>query len=108
MRTIRVADEFSATPGGRYLTDGPFSGEDFRERLLIPALKEGAPVTVVLDGTRGYPSSFLDEAFAGLARKMRWNRDQFSKHIDIVASESYKIYRDDIYHYVDLSQKRAK
>ncbi|TIR17567.1 MAG: DUF4325 domain-containing protein [Mesorhizobium sp.] len=108
MRTIRVADEFSATPGGRYLSDGPFSGEDFRERILIPALNEGSPVTVVLDGTRGYPSSFLDEAFAGLARQRQWDRSQFSKHIKIVASPTYKIYEDDIYHYIDVSQKRAK
>ncbi|MER8723540.1 MULTISPECIES: STAS-like domain-containing protein [unclassified Mesorhizobium] len=108
MQTIRVAEDFSATPGGRYLTDGPFSGEDFRERLLIPALSKGSPVTVILDGTRGYPSSFLDEAFAGLARKMGWTRDQFTQRVKIVASDQYKIYQDDIYHYIEVSQRRSK
>ena len=66
---ISVATQFSPTPAGRYRADGPFPGEKFREDLLVPALRAGpGSVTVDLDGTAGFGSSFLEEAFGGLVR----------------------------------------
>lgn len=65
---IAIASDFSRFPAGRYATDGPFSGEAFRERKLVPLLKEGHVIIVALDGTLGYGSSFLEEAFGGLVR----------------------------------------
>jgi len=72
-RTINIAMEFSSTPGARYRSDGPYSGEEFREAILETALQESGPdacVEIVLDGTEGYATSFLEEAFGGLARKL--------------------------------------
>lgn len=69
MKMIRIAEDFTEFPGGRYPEDGDGNGTDFRERFLVPALSSGCKVTIVLDGTRGYPSSFLEEAFGGLIRK---------------------------------------
>ena len=68
MREIRLADEFSKHPAGRYKTDGPYSGELFRERYLIPIINNHEKTVINLDGARGYGSSFLEEAFGGLAR----------------------------------------
>ncbi len=68
LKTINVAKDFSRYPAGRFTSDGPFSGEQFRNEILIPALKSGAHIIVELDGTRGYGSSFLEEAFGGLIR----------------------------------------
>lgn len=68
MKTIAVAQDFSRYPGGRHLKDGPFSGEGFRERFLRSPLAHGEAVHVILDGARGYGSSFLEEAFGGLVR----------------------------------------
>lgn len=68
-KNISVAKQFSRTPGGRTKEDGPFSAEAFRDNLLIPLLNEGQPVTIELDGTLGYASSFLEEVFGGLVRK---------------------------------------
>lgn len=65
---INVARDFSRYPAGRYLEDGPASGQLFRDNFLIPALKEGRLLTIELDGTRGYGSSFLEEAFGGAVR----------------------------------------
>jgi hypothetical protein len=65
---IVVASDFSRFPAGRFRSDGPASGELFRDRLLVPALKANDSVLVVLDGTLGYGSSFLEEAFGGLVR----------------------------------------
>lgn len=68
-RRIEIGRQFSRYPAGRYVADGPFSGEAFRERLLVPALRSGARVIVEMDGTVGYGSSFLEEAFGGLVRQ---------------------------------------
>jgi hypothetical protein len=68
MVTIKVAEQFSRFPAGRFITDGPFSGELFRRRFLEPALQQAEEVTVEMDGARGYGSSFLEEAFGGLIR----------------------------------------
>lgn len=69
MRTINIATQFSRYPAGRYVADGPFSGERFRDKWLIPALESQEEVTIEFDGARGYGSSFLEEAFGGLVRK---------------------------------------
>lgn len=72
MRTIRIA-QYARSPGGRFVSDGPYSGEWFRDEILIPALlsavQERDRLEVELDGTSGYGSSFLEECFGGLIRK---------------------------------------
>ncbi len=65
---INVANDFSRAPAGRFISDGPNSGERFRDKLLLPALAQGSLLVLELDGTRGYGSSFLEEAFGGLVR----------------------------------------
>lgn len=66
---IAIAEAFSPYPAGRFRVDGPFSGEQFRDDVLVPALRKGGTVEVSLDGTLGYGSSFLEEAFGGLVRE---------------------------------------
>jgi len=67
-KIIDIGKDFSRYPAGRYQTDGPFNGEFFRSRFLIPALNNNEQITVALDDTAGYGSSFLEEAFGGLVR----------------------------------------
>ncbi|MEG8233813.1 MULTISPECIES: STAS-like domain-containing protein [Pseudomonas] len=69
MTEIHLAEDFSKHPAGRYKSDGPYSGELFRERFLEPRMKDHEKIVVYLDGARGYGSSFLEEAFGGIARK---------------------------------------
>ncbi len=66
---IKVSDMFSKHPAGRYFADGPFSGEQFRELFLVPALLAGQSVTIDCAGVMGFPSSFLEEAWGGLVRE---------------------------------------
>lgn len=66
---INIARDFSKYPAGRYNDDGPASGQAFRERFLLPALRGGDSLIIELDGTRGYGSSFLEEAFGGVVRE---------------------------------------
>lgn len=70
---INVAAEFTTTPGGRFKNDGEFSGEEFREKFLVPkynSLTDGQKLIVNLDGGDGYAISFLEEAFGGLVRQL--------------------------------------
>ena len=76
---IKIAIDFSKTPGVRYEQEGDHPGSDFRERILLPKLQEaiskGDKLTIDLDGTSGLGTSFLEESFGGLIRvnKIRYN-----------------------------------
>lgn len=69
---LHIAVEFSDVPGPRSRQEGEWSGEEFRDKLLIPKFREaekaGDKLLVDLDGGCGYATSFLEEAFGGLAR----------------------------------------
>lgn len=71
--TINICNDFSETPGARYRAEGEYSGEEFRETILVPAFERAIQcnekIIIELDGGYGYPTSFLEEAFGGLARK---------------------------------------
>jgi hypothetical protein len=67
-KMITVATDFSRFPAGRFISDGRYSGERFREEFLKPMLLAGGRVVVALDGVMGVGSSFLEEAFGGLIR----------------------------------------
>ncbi len=68
IKTVNVGKSFSRFPAGRYLADGPASGERFREDVLRPLLAQGFDILIQLDDALGYGSSFLEEAFGGLVR----------------------------------------
>jgi hypothetical protein len=72
MKTLNIAKDYTSTPGGRFKVDGQNSGEEFRLRYLDPLFSDANSreiITIILDGSYGYPTSFLEEAFGGLARK---------------------------------------
>ena len=85
---INIAKDFSETPGPRYKKDGEYSGEQFREEVLLPVFRkceEGDKLVVDLDGGYGYPSSFLEEAFGGLARL--YHKDQVLSKLIFISTE---------------------
>lgn len=86
-QTINIADDFTRYPGGRYTDDGPGNGTDFREKFLVPVLENNEKAIIVLDGSAGYPSSFLDEAFAGLVRVHSYNADKVLDSFVLKADE---------------------
>lgn len=96
---IDVASQFSRVPAGRYAADGPYSGELFRTKLLIPALERGEVVEVRLDGARGYGSSFLEEAFGGLVRLRRWSAEQLLLRLKLISNDDPTI-KDEIIGYI--------
>jgi hypothetical protein len=97
---ISIAKDFSEVPLGRYPTDGKFSGERFREEFLKPALQKDE-VTVNIDGTEGYGSSFLDEAFGGLVRKGYYTEADLGSRLAIECTDpSFDLYATLIWKYI--------
>src|ERR1035437_2432847 len=97
---IRIAENVSRTPGARYRTDGPKSGEEFREELLekyFNDIKDERIILINLDGVRGYTTSFLEEAFGGLVRK--YGIDRVQKKIRIIATQR-KLYKERAEEYI--------
>ena len=51
---IRIVNEFSDTPGGRKINEGPFSGEQFLKDILLPkyqeAFKKNEKLKIDFDG----------------------------------------------------------
>lgn len=87
MTTISVARDFTRFPSGRYKRNGGTSGEAFRERFLQEPVSRGLSISVELDGTLGYGSSFLEEAFGGLVRALRLPPSTVLERLSIVTAD---------------------
>jgi hypothetical protein len=83
--------------------EGDFSGEEFRQKCLKPKLKEALEnnlrLKIILDGSAGYSTAFLEEAFGGLVREDGFSLDQLAI-IEFVSDED-PTYVDDIKAYID-------
>ncbi len=80
-RTIPI-ESFSRFPGGRNRIGGPFSGEQFREDVLEPALAESQIVTLDLRAARVVIPSFMDEAFGPIIQRM--GVGEFRRRVKII------------------------
>lgn len=103
---LSIARDFSETPGPRLIAEGDYSGQEFRENFLQPmfeqAVKLNVALLVDLDGVEGYATSFLEEAFGGLARS--YGRDLVEKHIQL-KSNDVKAFADEVWEYVREANK---
>ena len=106
---VNVAKDFSRTPGSRYIKEGDFSGEsfikDFFESIFDEAIASNNSITINLDGTLGYGTSFLEEVFGGLTRK--YGKDLVVKTLNFISNEEpYLI--DDIMEYIDEAEEQTR
>lgn len=107
--SISIANDFSRFPGGRFRTDGPHSGQEFREDLLVPALQAQDRVMVLLDGVAGLPSSFLEETFGGLVREHGFAPDELLHKLEFVATTPrMQSYPQVIARYIERATKSEK
>lgn len=88
---IKISKNFSPNPGPRSKDEGDYSGEQFREDVLLPKVKEamgaGEKLEIDLDGTAGYGTSFLEEAFGGLVRDHHLTYEQAKRLLTFVSEE---------------------
>ncbi len=93
MIKVKLSTDFSATPGGRFIAEGDFSGEKFRDDLLIKKFEEAEQSDAVLevdfDDCYGIGTSFLEEAFGGFVRK--YHKHGLLDRLKIVAIEDETI-----------------
>lgn len=111
---IKITEEFTDTPGGRYITDGPYSAEEFIMNILDPkyreSLSKNEELFIDFDDGYGYAATFLEESFGGMVR-LGHNSDEMLKIIQIISDEQ-PILKEEIKQYIlenkgfSLSQKR--
>jgi hypothetical protein len=85
--TIDIGQDFSDVPSGRFPEDGEFNGQKFRQEILVPALRHNEHVSVDIDHTEGYGSSFLEEAFGGLIRCEGFSKEDLDARLTIVSNQ---------------------
>jgi hypothetical protein len=101
MIVINIAKDFTRFPSGRFKKNGETSGQAFREKFLEQPLKEGQEITVELDGTIGYGSSFLEEAFGGLVRSLKIQPAQLKTKVHIHSTDQTLV--DEVNEYIDYA-----
>lgn len=105
--TLTIATEFTTTPGARYSSEGDYSGEEFRDKYLEPrfleAQKSSKKLHVILDGVEGYATSFLEEAFGGLARK--YGADEVNSILEFVSIEEEYLVKD-IHEFIESTRTK--
>lgn len=110
VRMIRVASEFTRTPGGRSPRNGKWNGEEFRKRWLEPALREVPSryerVVVDLDGVDTYIGSFLEEVFGGLLRGTFAHVSDAARALEIRATGEFTVFRDLALDYMNQQDRK--
>ena len=85
--------DFSNILGGRYRTHGDCSGQEFYEDHLLPmfqnAILNNYTIEIDIDGTFGYPISFLDESFGKLSTV--YTSDIVNKYIEFKTDDNIHI-----------------
>lgn len=82
---INVSVDFSKYPGGRKVEHGPFSGEEFLEKILLPALSTHGHITINMNGLAAISPSFLDESIGSLIRK--YGVKKFEEKVTIILDD---------------------
>lgn len=98
MNKLSIKQDFSETPGPRYIFEGEYSGELFLKTVLLSrvneAIKTKNKLLIDLDGTAGYGTSFLEESFGGLIRLHKVNLNNFKKFIELKSDEETYLITD--------------
>ena len=106
MTKINIAKQFYDAPVGRFPTDGDYNGQRFRNEYLVPALNSGNDVFIDMDGTDGYGSSFLEEAFGGLVRLCGFTAEDLHRRLSLKSDEDLS-FIEEVWEYIDTSKPEA-
>lgn len=109
MIKINISEDFTDAPGPRYIKQGEYSGEQFRKEWLVPKMEEALQtkekILIDLDGTFGYPTSFLEEAFGGLTEF--FPKDVILETIDFKSNDEISLI-DEIKEYINSDERNKK
>lgn len=80
---INIRYQFSEILGGEYKKDGNFSGEEFKEQMLIPIWRlykdKNDIIEIDMDGTYGVPENWLIGAFGTFVIEEHLKRDDIER-----------------------------
>jgi hypothetical protein len=100
---IKIATDFSRIPGARFPEEGDFSGQEFRQKILLPKLKEAIDkkekLEIDIDGTAGLGTSFLEESFGGLIRIDKMDYTLIKSTLSFISNDDTE-YIDEINNYL--------
>jgi len=104
MIEINILKDFAESTGGRLRKNGKNSGEAFREDILLPKVKEAInkniKIYIDLDGGYGHGSSFLEEAFGGMIRKLNKEEAEYIFNNIEIKSLDEPRKKEDIFKYM--------
>lgn len=90
--------EYTKFPGGRFVRLGPYSGEDFREKVLRPIFESDKKIVINATGVvTSFSPSFLDEAFGELAKE--YGLETFLKKVEFYSNDNPEL-KDKMMYYV--------
>lgn len=108
---IKISVDFSDNTGGRYIKDGGYSGELFRDTFLIPKIEDAIEkddfIEIDFDGGFGYSPSFLEETFGGLVRK-GYSFTKLKSILRFISLEDISLVDDIIKYMKDEDRKHGK
>lgn len=107
MKKVSIAKDFTRFPSGRYMANGSTSGEAFRKKFLEEPVSNREEVQIDFDGTIGYGSSFLEEAFGGVVRELKINSKDILALLKFSSSDP-SIIQEVISYINDASDKLKK
>lgn len=85
---IILSKDFSEIPGGRYRRQGSHSAEEFRDEYLYPkylaCVEKNEKLIIDLDGGYGCATTFLEETFGGLIRRLKRENKDYKEAINII------------------------
>ena len=106
---LNIAKDFSRIPGARKPQEGSFSGQEFRNNFLVPKIKEAiekkCKLIVILDGTAGLGTSFLEESFGGLIREDGFPLSLLNEILDFISEEDEE-YKEEIKEYMECANEQ--
>lgn len=103
---IDVGNDFSDMPFGRDEKDGESNGLRFRKEFLLKELENFEYVTIDLTNTLGCPSSFADEAFAGLVIYENFSKEEVLRRLTFISE--YESVKSNILKYINEAKPAAQ
>ena len=106
---INIAREFSPILMVRHKQKDMKSGEEFREEILLPRVRQAVQERTILqidfDGLKGINLSFLDESFGGIVRAGEMSAEDLLKILEFIPEKSYyDIYIDKTKNFISEAQ----
>lgn len=103
MITFNLAADYSKNPSARFEDEGINGGEQLR-KIIVPQLKEAIAqrdkFQIILDGTSGLGTSFLEEVFGGLIREEHISYQELKDYLVVISEEEPELI-DEINQYIE-------